>query len=119
MIVALRYSDYDTNSVCYFIAPEGSTLNDFKRICDELIRECAREEVSRHKSGESAIITYACMVMDIAEKLPDRGYQPCELPTVAYKHGYVDAFNKDDENNVLGKELTAEVIAVNESWRNR
>jgi hypothetical protein len=123
-IFQLEWGSYDCSTEYYFDAPEGTTFEEFKALCDRLIRESAEDamhEKGRHPLHQKRIearkgwwLGYEYFVREVSARLPEHGYKEVKFQTAMYKHGDIlGEYYGDKENGVLGDELAARVCVYN------
>lgn len=127
-IFQIEWGTYDGSVEYYFDAPEGSTYEQFKSLCDQLIRESAEDALKfqyrdpMHLSSDSQgerrwWLGYDFFVREVVARLPEHGYKQITFPTVKYLHGMIlREYEGDTENNILGEDLAVRVCAFNKAF---
>jgi hypothetical protein len=122
-IVQLTRSDYDCQENFYFKAPEGVTGNDFKVLCNKLLKDAIQEILSNNgHSYEWTVdkempfyIGWDGIIRTLAHKiLPKHGYELIKFPTAAYcGTGIIRNKEYDDEYNLLSDDDLQTIIQHN------
>lgn len=88
----------------YFIGPDGSTREQFKELCDRLMRDAASDLVDQ---GCDPYIGYREMVFEVSQRLHLYGYRPLPTQDVSYEEGFVIRSLEDtgDWGALLGDSL--------------
>lgn len=95
MIYKLGWGSYDMSEE-YFFDVTCHSIEEFKTICDEMMREAAANLLDGkslaypENQGLYSSIGYLDLIMEVAELLPLRypGIKRVELPEVNYAHGF-------------------------------
>lgn len=127
-IFQLEWGTYDGSREFYFESPEGATFDQFKALCDMLVRQAAEDALNGkyqaplHQSCDSTgerrwWLGYDFFVDEVVARLPAHGYKQVTFPTVQYLHGMIlREYEGDKENNVLGDDLAARVCQYNKEF---
>jgi hypothetical protein len=102
-IFDLVYSDYDWQEHYFFKAPEGSTLEDFKKLCDQLMPKAGyKAALKKSVPKEGGWICWSDVVESLISLLEEQGYQRVSIDSHQLKGGSIVGFNDDNAEDRLG-----------------
>ncbi len=116
-IFCLEWGTYDCSVEFYLLAPEGTTQEDFKKLCDSLLDVAAYEAClvkgltwggipDDFEDREPAQVGWNSIVHVLAVNiLPKYGYEVVSLPTVSYNGSTIISDKEyDNEESLLSEE---------------
>jgi hypothetical protein len=95
-IFDLVYSDYDWEEHYFFEGPEGSVLEDFEKLCDELMPKAGyRALLKRTDPKESGWVCWSDVVESLVSLLEDQGYQRIFIDSYQLQGGTIIGIHAD------------------------
>lgn len=102
-IFDLVYSDYDWQEHYFFEAPDGSTLEDFEKVCNQLMPKAGyRAALKKSTPKEGGWICWSDVVESLISLLEEQGYQRVYLESYRMDGGSIVGFNDDNVEERLG-----------------
>ncbi len=102
-IFDLVYSDYDWQEHYFFSGPEGSTLEDFRKLCDQLIPKAGyKATLKRSYPKAGGWICWGDVVESLIPLLEEQGYQRVSIDSYQVDVGNIIGLNEDDLDDRLG-----------------
>jgi hypothetical protein len=100
----LVYSDYDWQEHYFFSGPEGTTLEDFKKLCDSLLPQAGYKATLKRSSPKSGgRICWSDVVESLVSLLEDQGYQRISIDSYSIDNtGFIIGLHEGDLDNRLG-----------------
>ena len=131
-IVCLTWADYECQENYYFDAPEGTTEQDFRKLCDSLLKEAAEEAIRLKgytlpgivplEDDKPTWVGWMNLVQVLADKiLPKHGYQPVKFPAAIYSGSTIIRDKSFDDPDGILKDAFDIINQHNESvheWLN-
>ncbi len=102
-IFDLVYSDYDWQEHYFFEAPEGSTLEDFEKLCNQLMPKAGyRAALKKSSPKKGGWICWSDVVESLISLLEEQGYQRIFIDSYYMDGGSIIGINDDDAEERLG-----------------
>ena len=97
-IFDLVYSDYEWQEHYFFEGPKGSTLEDFEKICSQLLPKAGyRAALKKSTPKEGGWICWSDVVESLISLLEEQGYQRITLNSYHMDGGTIIGINDDDD----------------------
>ena len=102
VIFDLVYSDYDWHEHKFIQAPDGTTVEDFQKLCDSLMPKAGyRAALKRSSPKIGGWICWSDVVEALVSLLEQQGYQRVNLGSYTVNGGVI-VWTDDAEANKLG-----------------
>lgn len=102
-IFDLVYSDYDWQEHYFFEAPEESTLEDFEKLCNQLMPKAGyRAALKKSAPKEGSWICWSDVVESLISLLEEQGYQRVYLDSYHMDGGSIIRSDDDEVEERLG-----------------
>lgn len=100
----LVYSDYDWQEHYFFSAPEGTTLEDFQKLCDSLLPQAGyRATLKRTSPKVGGRICWSDVVESLVSLLEEQGYQRVSIDSYTIDNsGFIIGLHEGDLDDKLG-----------------
>ena len=93
----LVYSDYDWSEHYFFEGPEGSTVEDFEKICDSLIPKAGYQAALKKASPkDGGWICWRDVVESLVSLLEEQGYQRVFIDSYEMEGGSIIGIHEKD-----------------------
>jgi hypothetical protein len=97
-IFDLVYSDYDWQEHYFFDGPDGATLEDFEKLCNQLMPKAGyRAALKKSAPKEGGWICWSDVVEALISLLERQGYQRVYIDSHHIDGGTIIGFNEDDD----------------------
>lgn len=112
-IMSLRWSDYECDNIFNFLTPEGTTKEEFEKLCNNSLKKAAEIAIAhngwtscddlRETETRMTWVGWNNIVDALAYCiLPTHGYEMVELPQVCYTGtSMIRDRDHDDDDNLL------------------
>lgn len=99
----LVYSDYDWQEHYFFSGPEGATLEDFRKLCNDLMPKAGyRAALKRSSPKSGGRICWSDVVESLVSLLEEQGYQRVSMDSYTIEGGFIVGLNEDELDARLG-----------------
>jgi len=102
-IFDLVYADYDWREHYFFDGPEGATLEDFEKLCNQLLPQAGyRAALKKSSPKKEGWIYWVDVVEALVSLLEEQGYQRIDIDSYHMEGGYIIGLNDDESDFRLG-----------------
>ena len=102
-IFDLVYEDYDFHEHYFFDAPEGTTLEDFEKLCNRLMPQAGyRAAIKKSLPKKEGWICWSDVVEALVSLLEEQGYQRVDIDAYHMEGGHIIGVNDDEVDARLG-----------------
>ena len=99
----LVYSDYDWQEHYFFSGPEGTTSEDFKKLCNSLMPKAGYKAALKKSSPKSnGRICWSDVVEALVSLLEEQGYRRISIDSYTVDGGFIIGVNEEHLDERLG-----------------
>jgi len=96
-IFDLVHSDYDWQEHYFFSAPKGTTVEDFRKMCDRLLPKAGYKVAFRRSTQSGGRICWNDVVESLVLLLEEHGYQRVSMDSYTIGGGFIISPNDEKE----------------------
>ena len=102
-IFDLVYADYDWQEHYFFSVPEGTTLEDFEKLCNRLIPQAGyRAALKKSSPKKEGWICWSDVVEALISLLEEQGYQRVNIDAYQMEGGHIIGIHDEETDPRLG-----------------